>query len=109
MGPEPAKRPDVLQEIRRRAESKRVVFSDHGDRKKRARGFDYSDVERVLMKGQRQEERDRYDDNHRGWSYAMKGETVVGEWLRVIVVLRDPLLLVVTAYYVEGKMGDADD
>ncbi|HUW60279.1 MAG TPA: DUF4258 domain-containing protein [Candidatus Bathyarchaeia archaeon] len=103
MGPEPAKCPDVLQEIRRRAKTGKIVFSIHGGDQRRFRGIDYGDVKRVLMKGQREEERDRYEEKHHGWSYAMKGETVDGEWLRVVVVLRDPVLLIVTAYYVEGN------
>lgn len=103
MGLEPAKRPDILQEIRRRTKTGKIVFSIHGGDQRRLRRIDYSDVKRVLLKGQRQEERDRYDDKRGGWSYAMKGETVDGEWLRVVVVLRDPVLLIVTAYYLEGN------
>ena len=101
MAQETGKCPDVLSRIRRGAKDGHILFTRHADERCHQRGVDYADVKRVLLKGQREEEKDRYDAKHGGWSYAMKGTTLDEDCLRVVVVLKAPGLLVVTVYLVD--------
>lgn len=98
----PPKHADPLGEIRRRAAKGHILFLPHAVDRKLQRKVEFLDVKRVLLKGQREEDRDRFVERHGVWSYAMRGTTVDGEVLRVVVCIQNLNLLVVTVYFI-GK------
>ncbi len=97
-GKRPPKRPSVLGDARARLASGRYRDSRHAQERKLERGVDLQDVEKVISTGWHEPSRDRYLDEHEAWSYSIRGKTVDGDDIRVIVAFdEEDCLVIVTA------------
>ena len=59
----------------------------------------------VLNTGRHEKSKDSFDENYNAWNYAIRGETLEGNELRVIASFdSESGLLIITAFYLEkGK------
>jgi len=93
----------VLNVIRRCAENDRILLSEHAKARMAKRQVSYMDICHVLLHGEREEKRDRYDERYRSCSYAVRGMTLNDDYLRVVVAICSPKFLIVTVYYRDEK------
>ena len=94
----------VLERIKIAASSGRYVIWKHGKKRSKERKVQAPDIELVLEKGRRKKARDRYDEDLENWSYALEGNCVDGEPLRVVVALLEvENLLIVTVVVLGGR------
>jgi hypothetical protein len=78
--------------------SGRFRDSRHAEERKVQRDVDLHDVEKVIKTGWHEPGEDRYKEEHESWSYAIRGKTVDGIDIRVVVAFDDEdYLVVVTA------------
>ena len=58
----------------------------------------------VLTTGRHEKSKDRFDEVFSAWNYAIRGQTVDGVDLRVIVSFDEERdLLIITAFYIERR------
>jgi Domain of unknown function (DUF4258) len=73
-----------------------VLYSKHANERMLQRGIIKPEVEYVLMNGRHEVKKDQFNKLYSTWDYAIKGKTVDGRNLRIIVTLVEPNVLVVT-------------
>lgn len=94
----PPKHSDVLGLARARLASGRFRDSRHAGEKKQERDIDFYDVERVIKTGWREASEDRFKTEHQSWTYAIRGRTLDGVDVRIVVALdEEDYLVIVTA------------
>ena len=94
----PPKRPDVLGLARARLDNGRFRDSRHAEERKAERDVDVFDVEKVIRAGFHEPSQDRYKEEYQSWTYAIRGKTVDGVDIRVVVAFdEEDYLVIVTA------------
>lgn len=77
------------------------VDSCHALNRQAERRITRPEVVYVLRNGRHESRKDQFDEMHHGWNYAVRGKTVDGRELRIIVAFEEdeggPLLVIVTA------------
>ena len=57
------------------------------------------------MSGRHEKSKDQFDEAFKTWNYAVRGETIDGKDLRVIVSFdHETDLLIITAFYIERRL-----
>lgn len=74
----------------------RLTYSAHANQRLGQRKILKPEVEYVLFFGHHEARKDQFSEEHRSWDYAMRGKTIDGRNLRIVVALEEPNLLVVT-------------
>lgn len=92
----PAKLPNVVGEVRARVDGGLLRYSTHASERMDEREITEFEVESVLSSGSWVKRRDRYEEEHKSWSYCFEGDSIEERSLRIIVTFEDPDLLVVT-------------
>jgi hypothetical protein len=87
-------RRDVLDRVAQAITIGRYRILPHARRRCTERQVSAPDIEAALEKGRYVPRRDRYDEQHRDWSYCFEGATVDGDPLRVVVAFEDWMLVV---------------
>lgn len=78
--------------------SGRLRDSRHAEERKAEREVDFYDVQKVIQAGFHEPSQDRYQEEHQAWSYAIRGKTVDGVDIRVVVAFdEEDYLVIVTA------------
>lgn len=93
----PEKLPDLISAVRTCIEEGRYLDTRHATERQEERRITRPEVLYVLKRGHHEKKRDRFDDFHRAWNYAMRGRTVDRRELRVIVSFEENGLLIITA------------
>ena len=94
----PAKRTDLMTEIRRCIESDDYLDSFHSSLRQAERNISRPEILYVLKTGYHEEKKDRYEHRYLSWNYAIRGKTLDGREPRVVVTFSEAgLLLIVTA------------
>ena len=95
------KRPDklknILDVISSAIGSGNLVYSIHANQRMGQRGIVKPEVEFVLKNGRHEAKKDQFNEGFGSWDYAIRGKTVDGRSLRIIVAFERPNVLVVTA------------
>ena len=78
------------------AKGGRLVYSNHANERIRERGIIKPEVEYVLEHGHHEARKDSYSEEFQAWDYAIRGKTLDGRNLRVVVAIVAPNILVVT-------------
>lgn len=93
----PDKLKDILSVVRAAVESGQLVFSAHANTRMRERGIIKPEVEYVVKGGHHEAKKDQFSIEFNAWDYAIKGKTVDGRSIRIVVAIVRPKVLVVTA------------
>ena len=94
----PPKLPDPLGRSRARLAGGRVRDSRHAEERKVQRDVDIYVVEKVITTGWHEAGEDRYKEEHGSWTYAIRGKTVDGVDIRVVIAFdEEDFLVIVTA------------
>lgn len=75
----------------------RILYSSHANLRLKERAIIKPEVEFVLSHGRHEARKDRFNTEFDSWDYSIRGRTLDGRNLRIIVALLKPNLLVITA------------
>ena len=93
----PSKLKDILAVVRAAVESGQLVYSDHANSRMSVREIIKPEIEHVLKSGFHEAIKDQFSSAFEAWDYAIRGKTVDGRALRIVVAMVQPRVLVVTA------------
>ncbi len=85
---------DLLAKVFRSVAQGDYVILPHARQRCTERDVAAPDIEVALAKGRYTPRRDRYDEDHRSWSYCFEGRSVDEVPLRVIVAFEGKMLVV---------------
>jgi hypothetical protein len=93
----PPKAKMLLQTITAAVANGLILYSKHANQRMLERGIIKPEVELILTKGHHEAKKDQFNEEFQSWDYAIKGKTVDGRTLRIVIGLAEPNILVITA------------
>ena len=94
----PSKKEHVIQDVINAHERGHLIPSKHALEQMKARGISLLDIEEMIFKASREEDKDQLTDDGKFWKYAIRGPNENGDKdIRIIVLYIDPKMLIVTA------------
>lgn len=94
----PAKKTDVIAAVIRALEEGHLIPTTHAQKQMKARDIQQSDLEEALYRASREAQNDRLTSDGTDWKYSLRGTNDNGDKdLRIIIVFKDPKVIVVTA------------
>jgi hypothetical protein len=94
----PAKHIDLMILIRNCVSSGNYVDSSHAIDRQNERGILRLEIVFVLENGRHEKSKDKFDELHAAWNYAIRGKTIDKRDLRIIVSFDEVTnLLIITA------------
>lgn len=97
-----AKDPDLLRKIREAVESGNYLESKHALERAIERNIIAPEYEYVLKTGNHESNKDEFDQIYNTWNYAIRGKTINGRELRIIVTFDEDDLLLITVIDLEA-------
>lgn len=96
---QPIKKESVLLDVIKAVEDGQLIPSKHALEQMKARDIDFSDIEEVVYRAQREDHKDQLTDDKQEWKYAIRGLNDQGDKdIRIVVVyLESPKMLIITA------------
>ncbi|MEN0060401.1 MAG: DUF4258 domain-containing protein [Bdellovibrio sp.] len=92
-----AKRANVIQDVIKASESGNLVPSFHAEQQMEKRDVQISDIEEMLYRAQREDDKDSPTKDGKGWKYALRGLNDNGDKdIRIIVAFNDPDTVIIT-------------
>lgn len=92
----PPKAKALLQTISSAVAGGLVMYSKHANERMLERGIIKPEVELILTSGHHEAKKDQFNEEFQSWDYAIKGKTVDGRLLRIVVALVEPNVFVIT-------------
>ena len=92
----PIKATNILYKISMSVTDGLVLYSKHANERMLERGIIKPEVEYVLTHGHHEAKKDQFNVEYSSWDYAIKGKTVDGRALRVVIALVEPNIFVIT-------------
>ena len=78
----------------------------HAVKRQKQRNIILPEILHVLKNGRHEKRKDRFDETFNSWNYAIRGWTLDGLDLRVIVSFEmETHLLIITAFYLDKRRG----
>ena len=96
----PEKFTDILEKIRECIEQENYQFSQHALDRVRERGIDIHTSLYVLLNGYEEKRKTTFDKDNNNWKYAIRGKTRDDLDIRIIVVIDEHGMIVITVMYV---------
>lgn len=91
----PKKLDDVLEVIRDHLEADHYRFTVHAEERCAERAVTDVEVEFVLRNGWHEKRKDKFDDAHQAWNYAIRGQTLDADKdLRVVISFDEDMLII---------------
>ena len=91
------KRPNVIADVITAAENGLLVPTFHAEKQMKARDVQMSDIEEMLYRAEREENKDGPPKDGKGWTYSIRGFNDNGDKdIRIIVAFKDPETVIVT-------------
>ena len=90
----PAKRIDLLVVVRSCIAEGRYLDTRHATQRGEERDITRPEILYVLKSGHHESHKDHFDEFHEAWNYAIRGKTVDGRSLRVVVSFDEGLLII---------------
>lgn len=91
----------IMEEITIALDKGRYIRTDHASLRMRQRLVPLPDVLNALRLGWHEPKRDVFDDKFRSWKYSVRGKSVNGNPLRIIVSFDDSDMLIITVIRLE--------
>ena len=83
--------------MREALDSGRFLDTVHATQRRAERQITRPEVLYVLRHGWHEKRKDVFDTRYQAWNYAIRGKTLDGRHLRIVVSFDDPGLLIITA------------
>lgn len=97
----PSKIPNVLNVIRKAIAEGHYVDVVHAEERKQERNITRPEYLYVLNHGYHEPKKDEYKVEYKAWNYAIRGKTIDGRELRVVVSFDENNLLIITVIDLE--------
>jgi len=78
-------------------ENGQLLYSSHASARMGERNIIKPEIEYVLETGHHEARKDKFNEDFGSWDYAIKGKTVDNRYLRIIIAIIHPNVLIVTA------------
>ncbi|NGX49591.1 MAG: hypothetical protein K940chlam5_01190 [Candidatus Anoxychlamydiales bacterium] len=102
----PKKIDNLLRAIQDCIISGRYRDTMHAIKRQKQRNIILPEILHVLKQGRHEKGKDRFDEGFNSWNYAIRGWTLDGLDLRVIVSFEmETHLLIITAFYLDKRRG----
>ena len=85
---------DILRKIREHVRKGTYFLVKHAIKRQEERGVNLPDVLRVLEYGRHERSKDSFDLKSQSWRYAIRGKTIKGLDLRVIVAFQREMVII---------------
>ncbi len=92
-----AKHENVLELVQQHVEAGTYLDTRHATQRKQERNIALPEMLFVLRGGFHEKRKDKFDELHNAWNYAVRGKTVDNRPLRVIVSFDPDGMLIITA------------
>lgn len=92
--------PNLLQCVTEHLKSGKYRFTNHALIRKNERSIPIPDILHVLQTGFHEKIKDQWDETYKAWNYSIRGKTIDGEDLRIIVSF-DEYLQIITVIRIE--------
>lgn len=99
----PMKEENLLQKIKKYIDSGNYIITKHAVKRRDERSVLGVDIMYVLQNGFHEEDKTSFSTKYQAWNYAIRGKTVDGIDLRVIVGFMDKMV-VITVIKILKKM-----
>lgn len=93
----PAKDKNILIKASTSVATGSILYSRHANERMFERRIIKPEIEHVLSHGHHEAKKDQFNEELSSWDYALKGKTVDGRILRVVIAVVEPNVIVVTA------------
>jgi phage terminase large subunit-like protein len=87
----------LLQKVTQATKTGRLLYSNHANERMSERKILKIEIEYILSTGFHEARKDQFNVKMNSWDYAIKGKTIDGKNLRIVVAIIKPNILVVTA------------
>ena len=87
----------LLDKIRDCVMNGKYFDSYHSLLRRGERKITRPEILQVLKRGWHERKKDQFDTHHENWKYAIRGETVDGRKIRVVISFQDDFLVILTA------------
>lgn len=85
---------DLLQRVKEHVHKGSYVLVGHAILRKEERHIHLPHILQVLKNGRHEKEKDFFDIKRQAWKYAIRGKTIDGIDLRVIVAFEEKMLII---------------
>ena len=92
----PPKIGNLISVVKRCLESGRYRRSIHARIREKERDIDLTDVKYVLKNGRHEMPKDQFDDVFNAWKYAIRGKTLDGMDVRIVVAFDENIMHIIT-------------
>ena len=99
----PLKIENLIEVLKEAVEDGHLLYSSHVNDRMAQRNIIKPEVEFVLSNGYHEARKDKFKEEFDSWDYAIKGKTIDGRNLRIIIAIISPNVLVVTAIDLSSK------
>lgn len=91
-----AKKPDanILQKIKKHIRNGTYILKEHAIQRQKERCIRLPDVLRVLEYGRHESDKDVFDIKNQCWKHAIRGKTINGIDLRVVVAFYEKMAII---------------
>jgi Domain of unknown function (DUF4258) len=92
----PPKIGNLISAVKRCLELGNYRRSVHARRREKERDIDLTDIKYVLKNGRHEGSKDQFDDAFNAWKYAIRGKTLDGADIRIIVAFDENIMHIIT-------------
>jgi hypothetical protein len=85
---------DLLKIIRAHVQRGSYILVKHAIKRQEERNIRLPDILRVLEHGRHEQEKDVFDVKNQTWKHAIRGKTINGVDLRVVVALKNEMIII---------------
>ena len=85
-----------MELVKVRAEQGELIFMPHAVERRLQRNISINDITYVLINGWHEAKKDEYKEEYLEWNYAIRGKTIDGRQIRIVVSFDENNMLVVT-------------
>ena len=85
---------DILQRVKEHVRNGTYVLVKHALERQLQKKIDLVGVLRVLSHGRHEKEKDEFDVKNQKWKHAIRGKTIDGIDLRVIVAFQEAMVII---------------
>lgn len=98
----PEQKGNLIQLIRDCIDQGNYIMTEHALQRLNERDISLNDVEYILKNGFHEKKKTCFDEVFRAWKYAMRGKTIEGVDLRVIIAFDEQDMLIITLMRIGG-------
>lgn len=80
-----------------------LVYSSHANERMKERFIVKPEIEYILSHGHHEARKDKFSERFKSWDYSIRGRTLDGRDLRVVIAIIEPNILIITAIDLDAK------